>query len=82
VDQLVWSVNTFLSENKETLVQSINNDVLILQGAVEAMEDNGERCFMRLDGDLFIFSCRNIPLCTGEFVKIVARTVEVFDINL
>lgn len=80
-DQLVWLKNIYFSESEETSIQYANGE-MILQGVVESIEDRGECCFMRLDSDLFIFSCSDIPNCEGKFVKISATTVEIFDVNL
>ena len=81
-DNLIWSENVKLAKNNEMLIRDTNDGVMILQGPIESIEDNGDRCFMRLEIDLFVFSCLNIPNHIQEYVKITARKVGVFDINL
>lgn len=81
-DELVWLENINLSDNKEMLIQYANDDALILQGFIESLEDNGERCFMRLDIDLLVFSCFSMPNDLRDYVKITARKVGIYDINL
>ena len=80
-DPLVWGENVSLAEKNVMLIK-YEKDIMEIRGLVESIEEGGKYCLLRLDTDLFVFSCPDIPADTQDYISIHARKIRIYDMNL
>jgi len=80
--EFVWGMNIIESSERVEKLDIESNNLMVIQGKIEVIDNKENYCLLRLGNSLFSLGTATIPRQIGDYIQVKSKKLLLFNENL